>query len=83
MNHYVIEAVLKEKKQDMLQEAQRLRRVREYEEHLQSSGPDKDKLFVLRLLGHLELALGNQLIRTGVWLTRRHMRRGCSLTCEG
>lgn len=83
MNPYVIEAVLKEKRQDMLQEAERLRRIREYEEHLQSQAIQKRGVHFYRMVGKIEIALGNLLIRVGMWLTRRQTRRGYGLVCKG
>lgn len=83
MNHYIIEAVLKEKRQDMLQEAHRLRCIREYEEHERATAVRNRSPLRHRLIGSLEVTLGNLLIRAGLWLTKRQMRRGYAQVCKG
>lgn len=83
MNHYVIEELLKEKRRDMLQESERLRLVREYETSLKTASARRRNQLYVSLLGNLEIALGNMLIRAGVWLTKRQLRRGCVQGCEG
>ncbi|WP_419177062.1 hypothetical protein [Desulfosediminicola sp.] len=82
MNHYVIETVLKEKRQDMLQEAERLRHIREYEKSLQAGPGGRSSPIFIRLIGKLEIAVGGALIRAGVWLTKRQMRKGYGLACK-
>lgn len=83
MNHYVIEAVLKEKRQDMLQEAYRLRCIREYEEHVRATAVRSRSPLRHRVVGSLEVGLGNLFIRVGLWLTKRPMRRGYAQVCKG
>jgi len=67
----------------MLEEAQRLRRIREYEEHVLATAVSSPAPLRHNVVGSLEVALGNLLIRVGLWLTKRPMRRGYAQACKG
>lgn len=63
MNPYVIEVILREKRDDMLREAERQRRIAEYEAYEAARNPSKRRLAV---------AVGDMLIRLGERLKERN-----------
>jgi hypothetical protein len=66
MNPYVIEVILREKREDMLREAERQRRIAQYEPH------EAHEVARQPAKGRLAVAVGNMLIRLGERLKERY-----------